>query len=143
VDLIPDVPQAPALRRLLADQRFVFLAAGGLNTAFGFGVFTALQLTLGQSVGYLVVLGLSYLIGTVEAFFVYRRFVFKVRHNLVRDFARFQSVSVGALLINAALLPVLVELAHLPVIGSQAIVIVVNAVVSYAGHKHISFRRST
>ena len=47
-----------------------------------------------------------------------------------------------ALGVNTLLLPLLVELFHLPVIASQLLIVVVTSLVSWFGHKHFSFRRS-
>lgn len=123
-------------------QLLAFLGAGAFNTAFAFGVFAALQLALGDAVHYLVVLLLAHVIGVLEAIVVYRRGVFQVRGNVLQDLVRFESVYLAALAVNAALLPLLVEVAGLPVIGSQLLVVVATSLVSFFGHKHFSFRRA-
>ena len=129
------------LARLADDQRVAFLLVGAFNTAFAFAVFSALQLTLGRVVHYLVVLTVSHTIGVFEAFILYRRRVFKVEGNFLVDLLRFESVNIGTLITNAVLLPLLVEGASLPVIPAQAVVVGANAVISFFGHKHFSFRR--
>lgn len=134
-------PRRSLLTRLFADQRVAFLAVGIFNTAFGFTVFTVLQLTLGRVVHYLIVLALSHAIGVLEAFILYRRRVFKVRGNVLVDLLRFESVNVGTLIVNAILLPVLVEVVGLAVIPAQGIVILANGLISFLGHRHFSFRR--
>jgi putative flippase GtrA len=140
----PDAAVAPPSRltRLAQDQRVVFLVVGAVNTAFGFAVFTALQLTLGRVAHYLLVLAISHVIGVFEAFLLYRRRVFKVEGNFLIDLLRFESVNVSTLITNAVLLPLLVEVAAVPVIPAQAVVVAANAVISFFGHKHFSFRRS-
>ena len=123
-------------------QLLAFLGAGALNTAFAFGVFAVLQLTLAGHVHYLVVLLVAHVVGVLEAFAVYRRGVFKVQGNVLQDLARFESVYLVALAVNAALLPLLVEVGGLPVIGSQLLVVLATSLVSFFGHKHFSFRRT-
>lgn len=123
-------------------QLVAFLGAGAFNTAFAFGVFALLQITLADHVHYLVVLLIAHVLGVLEAFAVYRRGVFKVQGNVLRDLARFESVYLVALAVNAALLPLLVEVGGLPVIGSQFLVVVATSLVSFFGHKHFSFRRT-
>ncbi len=123
------------------DQRIAFLGAGAFNTAFAFVIFALLQLTLGHRVNYIAILLIAHVIGVLEAFVVYRLTVFKVRGSILLDLARFESVYVLALCVNLALLPILVEFGHLPVIGSQAIIVFFNTAVSFLGHKHFSFRR--
>lgn len=126
---------------LLHDQRMRFLATGAFNTGFAFLVFAALQLLIGASVGYLVVLLLAHVIGVVEAFVVYRLTVFKVKGNVLQDLVRFEAVYLVALAVNLALLPLLVELVHLEVLVAQAVIVVVTALLSFFGHREFSFRR--
>jgi putative flippase GtrA len=137
----PDRRGSSWIRRTASDQRAVFLLVGAVNTGFGFAVFTALELTLGQVTGYMVVLLIAFVLGILEAFALYRRFVFKVKGNVLLDLLRFSSVYLASLAINVVSLPLLVEVARLPVILAQAIVVVATALISFVGHKHFSFRR--
>jgi putative flippase GtrA len=72
---------------------------------------------------------------------MHRRFVFRVQGNVLVDLMRFETVYLGALVINAVLLPLLVEVGGLPVIPSQFLIVGVTAVISFFGHRHFSFRR--
>jgi putative flippase GtrA len=138
---VPAGPRVGRLLQLRADQRVRFLLTGAVNTGFGLLVFTVLELAIGEVLPYLVVLVVAHVIGVLEAFYLYRRTVFLVRGHVVRDLARFESVYLVALAVNLVLLPLLVEVGRLPVIGSQALIVVVTALISFFGHKHFSFRR--
>lgn len=129
---------------ILADQRVGFLLVGATNTVVGFAVFSVLTLTIFRDVqvGYLFSLGISYAIGISLGFVLYRRFVFKVRGHLIRDFGRFTSVYVVAIAINAALLPLLVEVVSVPPLLAQTIILMVTTLISFFGHKSFSFRRT-
>jgi putative flippase GtrA len=116
--------------------------AGGCNTTFGYGLFAALHFTIEHSVGYLVVLTISWFIGVLEAFVLYRYFVFRVRGNFLLDLSRFSLVYVGFFLVNLAVLPLLVEVAHMPVLLAQAAALLVTAACSYVAHHRFSFRRA-
>ena len=61
--------------------------------------------------------------------------------SIVVDFLRFASVYVVSLGINTIGLPLLVELGRLPPIGAQAVMVIVATLISYIGHKYLSFRR--
>ena len=61
---------------------------------------------------------------------------------MLSDLWRFETVYLSALAVNFVLLPVLVELAHLPVLLAQALIVFVTSVMSWVGHKHYSFRRT-
>ena len=132
------------LGRLARDQRVRFLAVGATNTVVGYLVFSAFTLWVFADVhlGYLPSLALSYVIGITLAFVLYRRFVFPVHGHLLRDFARFVSVYLVAIGINAAALPLLVEVAQVPPLLAQLMILVVTTLLSFFGHKKFSFRRS-
>lgn len=122
-------------------QTVRFVVAGAVNTAFAVVIFVGLDLLLRHLVGYLMILLLAHVVGVLEAFVVYRRTVFQVRGHVLRDLARFESVYLVALGVNATLLPLLVEVGGLPVIASQMLIVAVTALLSFFGHKHFSFRR--
>lgn len=130
------------LKALASDQRTVFLGMGAINTAFAFAVFVTLQLTLGDHLQYLVILLVTHVLGVLEAFTLYRLFVFRVRGNLLLDLLRFESVNLVAFTVNLALLPLLVEVGGLPVILAQVVVLGVVTLGTFLGHKHFSFRRT-
>ncbi|WP_051973541.1 GtrA family protein [Cryobacterium sp. MLB-32] len=132
------------LGRLVRDQRIRFLAVGATNTFVGYLVFSAFTLWVFADVplGYLLSLAVSYVVGISLAFVLYRRFVFPVHGHVVRDFARFVSVYVVAIGINAAALPLLVEGARVPPLVAQLLILVVTTLLSFFGHKKFSFRRT-
>jgi len=147
-DLPPEKAPPGPLLRLLRDQRVAFLIVGVINTIVGFGFFVLADLTLGswidrefgEVVGSLVVLAVAHLLGVLFAFVLHRRFVFRVRGHVLRDLARFESVYLVALGINAVALPLLVTLG-VPRIIAQAAITLATTVLSYVGHRYFSFRR--
>lgn len=148
-----DVPEEQAqpgpLLRILRDQRVAFLIVGVVNTVVGFGFFVLADLLLGpwidaaagEVVGSLVVLAVAHVLGVLSAFVLHRRFVFRVRGHVLRDLARFESVYLVALGINAVTLPLLVTLG-VPRLIAQAAITLVTTVLSYLGHRYFSFRRT-
>jgi len=133
-------PDGPLLK-LIKDRRIAFLLVGVVNTVVGFLWFTLFLYTVGQVLGYIVALLFAHVASVLCAFVLYRRFVFRVRGNTLTDLARFELVYLLALGINAVLLPLLVEVGHLPVLLSQALIVFVTTLVSYFGHRSFSFRR--
>lgn len=130
-----------SLLRLVRDQRVAFLIVGGINTMLGLGLFVVFQLTLGHRVGYLGSLVLAYAVALAVAFFLHRRFVFRVRGHIVRDYVRFVLVNLGAFGTNAVLLTAFAELTRLPVIPAQVLALGLTTVLSFFGHRFFSFRR--
>ncbi|MTD14109.1 GtrA family protein [Nakamurella sp. YIM 132087] len=125
---------------LLLDQRVAFVLVGAFNTAFSFAVFTALDLWWHTWVQ--LELLIAQQSSLVTAFVLHRRFVFRVRGHVARDFLRFELVQITSLLLNLALITVLVDLAGLPALPSQAGVTVLLVLLSFFGHRDFSFRRT-
>jgi putative flippase GtrA len=136
---------ARLLVKLLGDERVRFLIVGGINTVLGYGLFVVFYVSLGESIGYLGSLYASYAVAIIAAFLLHRRFTFRVNGtgSAVVDFLRFAGVHAVSLVINTVALPLLVEHAGLHALVAQALIVVVTTLISYFGHKLISFHRST
>ncbi|MFD6177241.1 MULTISPECIES: GtrA family protein [unclassified Isoptericola] len=134
-------PRRGWILALLRRRESAYLVVGAINTLVGLAAFAVLERTLGDVIGYLGALVLAYAVGIVVGFTLHRRFVFKVRGGVWLDLARFVSVQLGALALNAALLPAFVELAHLPVLPAQVLALALTVVASYFAHLYFSFRR--
>jgi len=129
------------LLKLIKDRRVAFLIVGGINTVVGFLWFVVFELTVGRLWGYMATLVFSHIASVLCAFWMHRRFVFRVRGHVWRDLARFEVVQLVAFGINLVALPLLVEAVGLTPIVSQAIIVVVTVTLSYFGHRYFSFRR--
>ena len=131
------------LRVFFSDQRVRFLTVGGINTVVGYLLFALFDTFLFGNLpfGYLISLVLSYLLAIMLAFVLYRKFVFVVSGRLWLGFIRFVSVYLVSIGANFILLPLLVELANVPPLLAQAIILVATTLLSFFGHRHFSFRR--
>lgn len=129
--------------RLLRDQRIRFLAVGATNTLVGYLIFGALTLWVFGDVpfGYLISLAISYAISITMAFWLYRTFVFLVKGRILTDFVKFVGVYAVSIGLNALILPLFVEVVGLHPLIAQAITLVLTTLLSYFGHKYVSFRR--
>ena len=135
-------PDGPLLR-IVKDRRVAFLLVGVTNTVVGFGWFILFDLTIGRMWGYMATLLFSHVAAVLCAFVLYRKFVFRVRGHVWVDLGRFELVYLTSLAVNAVLLPILVEFAHLQPIVAQALIVFVTTLISYFGHSRFSFRRKT
>jgi putative flippase GtrA len=133
------------LLRVVRDQRLAFLVVGGINTVFGYLCFAVFLVTVshhwGPPWGYLAALACAHVVSVLFAFVLYRFVVFRVRGHVLADLWRFETVYLAALAVNFVLLPVLVEIVHLPVLLAQALIVLVTSLMSWVGHKNYSFRR--
>jgi putative flippase GtrA len=141
----PTAPlQAPAgpLLRLIRDQRVAFVLVGGVNTLVGLGWFLLFHWLVGRYVGYMGTLVLAHICAVLCAFVLHRKLVFRVHGQVLLDLARFELVNLGALAVNAVLLPFFVEIVGLQVVVAQIVATAITIVTTYIGHRAFSFRRS-
>lgn len=129
------------VQQVLHRRSVRFVLVGVVNSVFSFGVFAMLQWAVGHRVHYLVVLLMSHVLGVLEAYVLQRWLVFRVSGHWWRDLAKFWSVYLVALAVNAAALPALVEIAGVPVLWAQAAVMLATALGTFVAHRAFTFRR--
>lgn len=125
---------------LFADRRIRYLLVGGVAAAVFYGAFSAGWLLLHGRVPYLAMVLVANVVTAVSTYPLYRRHVFASTGPWLRGFLRFYVVCFGSLVFNLVSLPLLVEVAHLPVLLAQAIVIVVTPLVNYQVNRCWTFR---
>lgn len=122
-------------------EQILYLAVGGWNTVFGYGVWAVLQSLLGGYVHYLVVVLLSWPLAVLNAYLGYRLVVFQSRGPWLTELPRFSLVYLATLIANLAVLPLALRILPLNIYVIQALFTAVVVVASYLGHKYFSFRR--
>ena len=150
-DVAQPAPAEPGPRgwlfTVVRDQRVAFLLVGAVNLGMGFIAFFGfddLWRVWAPGLGgwhSTVVLASAHVATVPPAFLFYRTLVFRVRGHVWRDLARFESVLLGSLLANWALLVPLTEVAHLAPKLAQTIIAALQVIWSWFGHKYFSFRR--
>ena len=137
------------IHKLLERQPVRYLMVGGFNTAFGYGLLTLFTYLLTGVVprSYLLASVLSGFIGITVAFLGYKWFVFRTKGNYWKEWLRCLLVYCTPMGITLLALPVLVAViehwTHSPKSApyiAEAITTAGTIVVSYFGHKHISFK---
>lgn len=146
VDPEPVAPAGPLLR-LVRRQEVAFALVGGFNTVMGM-VLTIMWLSIlgdmvSKDVAAALSVALAYAVGMVIAFVMHRTLVFRVRGHIVRDFIAFVGVNLVGMVLNMILLQLAVSLLHVPAKPAAVVVMGLVAVVTFFGHRHISFRRTT
>lgn len=123
------------IRWVLAQRPFRFLLVGGLNTLFGYGLFTAFYLTSHMRQSSLVA---ATVFGVLFNFFTTGRLVFANRgfKTMVPFFLGYGMV----LLVNMALLEVLVR-AGVATLVAQAITLPLVVALSYLINRYAVFAR--
>ena len=127
-------------------EQILYLLFGGWNTVFGYGVWALFQFTLGDRLPYLAIVILSWPIAVLNAYVVYRVFVFRSHGRILAELPRFSLVYFLTLIVNLALLPIALRVLPFNIYGVQATFLAVVVVASYLGHRYFSFggsRRGT
>jgi len=115
-----------------------YLLVGGMTAVCYLGILAAL---LAASLPYMIAILIDQAIVFSVAFPVYRRVIFRSRGRWQSDLLRFAGVWSGGFIAGIVATPALVELAGLPPLVAQVIAVAVVAVLTYLGHKFVSFRR--
>jgi putative flippase GtrA len=121
-------------------QKIMYLIVGMWNTAFGYGLFAGLYYLLSKSMHYNVILFICYVVSTINAYLLYKFFVFRTKGNLVRGYLRFSVVYVYAYLGNMLILFALKRFTSVDLYLGQAISVVVIVLISYMSHKKYTFK---
>lgn len=102
-----------------------------------FGLLAAL---LATGLQYMIAILIDQVIVFSVAFPVYRAVIFRSTGPWRLDLVRFAGVWSGGFVAGIVATPALVELAGLPPLLAQGIAVAVVAVLSFLGHKFVSFR---
>jgi putative flippase GtrA len=129
------------VERVLSDRRVRYVAVGAVSSAVYYALFTAIYLTTRNHLHYLAVPVLANLGCALATYPLQRRWVFRSTGPVVPGFLRFYVICLWALVFTYAGLPLLVELAHVPVLPAQALLIVTAPLINYQLSKLWAFRR--
>jgi putative flippase GtrA len=100
-------------------------------------------LTFGSRIHYLIIGLAAHAVAAVNAFVVYRLYVFRSAKGWVAEYLRFNLSQLMALSFGMAALYALVSLGHLNPLIAQAMVVSTSVALSYALHRFFTFRDSS
>jgi putative flippase GtrA len=120
-------------------EQLLYLAVGGWNTVFGYGIWAVLQALLGDRLHYLVIVLIAWPIAVLNAYLGYRYLVFRSRGSILRELPRFSLVYFVTLIVNLALLPIALNVLPFNIYGVQLLLTVIVIIGSYLSHKYFSF----
>jgi|SRR5664280_414432 len=121
-------------------EQILYLVVGGWNTLFGYLSFVALYYFLHTRLPVVAILIISYALSIANAYVCYRYIVFRSRGSVLREMPRFASVYLVALAVNLVVLPLALRRLPLSAYSVQALFTLAVVLLSYFGHKHVSFR---
>ena len=128
------------VRNAYASKPIRFLIAGGWNTAFAYILLVVLYYFFSNKVHYMFILVFCTIVNVTNAYIIHKFFVFKTKGNYIREYIRYYlvySVPIGLGFIS---FPLCIEILKMNFYITQALLTFVTVIISYFGHKHVSFR---
>jgi putative flippase GtrA len=128
------------VRALIDDRRVRYVFVGGVAAVGYYVAFSVMWLLFSAHVHYDLVAVAANALTVAGTYPLYRRYVFQSNVRWIRGFPRFYVTSLTGLLTSLVGLPLLIEVAHVPVLISQAVLIVAVPLINYQVHRFWTFR---
>jgi putative flippase GtrA len=126
---------------LLNDRRMRYLIVGGISAVVYYVIFSVGWLVSARHIPYLAMAAIANVLNAVVMYPLYRKGVFQSTGPIIPGFLKFYVICFWSLLYTMVGLPLLVEVAHVPVLIAQAILIVTAPLINYQFNKYWAFRR--
>jgi putative flippase GtrA len=117
-----------------------YLIAGGWNTLFGYGLGVWLYKILSSEIHIIGISILSNILCISMSFLTYKLFVFKTKGRWLNEYLRCYIVYGGTACLGTLLLWLMVDGLGTSIWIAQGIGIAITVLISYIGHKQITFR---
>jgi putative flippase GtrA len=124
------------IKKLLNRTEIRFLLVGGFNTVLSYLILLGLDFLLPYRRAYVI----SFIIGVTINFFTHKHVTFRSKGKASKELIKFICVYIVLFFLGLLVLHILIDtlgLSHWLAFGIQT---VCGAVLSYFGHKYISFR---
>jgi len=127
------------LCELLSNQKIRYLLVGFYNTVLGYLVFLLIFYYFSSTINHSLLLGICHLIGTTHNFFSYNTFVFKIKNISLRHYFKFNFVYLFTFILNVSMFMILTKGMKWNLYLSQALIVMLLAVLGYILNKYYSF----
>ena len=129
------------IKSLILNTKSRFIIIGGLNTIIGYFVVAFTYTLLSSKVGIITIGIISNIIAITIAFTLHKIFVFKTKGNWLKEYLRSYITYASIGILGIFLLWLFVEKLNLSIWISQGIIILITVVISFFGHKKITFKK--
>jgi putative flippase GtrA len=119
-----------------------YLVTGGVNTLLSYAVGASLFYILIDKIHYMIIMVIGTVVNITISYFNYKLIVFKTKGNYIREYLRFYVVYSVPIGFSFIAFPICYQGLGMNPYLAQALIMAVTVVVSYIGHKKISFRQS-
>ena len=117
-----------------------FLITGGWNTAFSYISMAVLYYFFSAKFHYMVIVISASIINITQAYITHKFIVFKTRGNYLKEYLRYYVVYAVPLGLSFLFFPVFIDFLKINFYVTQAILTFFTVIISWFGHKNISFR---
>jgi len=122
---------------IFEDDKVRFLFVGVLNTVFGYAVYALL---IYLKMHYFLAQLFASVLAITHHYLWNKYFTFRIPEKSVSEIVRFVSVYAISYLLNMAVLYISIEKFTMNAYVSGVICLFVTTIISYLGHKHVSFK---
>jgi putative flippase GtrA len=128
------------LQQAYNSQPIRFLFAGGWNTAFSYISLAFLYYLFSSTIHYMVIMVFATIVNITNAYICHKLFVFKTKGNIIKEYFRYYLVYSVPIGVGFVFFPVCIEVLKMNFYVTQALLTFFTVVISYFGHKKVSFR---
>jgi putative flippase GtrA len=128
------------LRAIVASREFKFLLVGGINTAVGYLLFVALQVSLPEGISDQSELLMAYVPATILGYLLQRRFVWKSENRKSKEAVRYLLFVAAQFALNLGMLWVLATVLGLNAILAQSLATATLIVIAFIVHGKWTFK---
>ena len=127
------------LNKLIDNQKIRYLLFGFYNSLFGYLIFVLIFYNFADAISHSLLLGITHFIAVTNNFFIYRRLVFNVKENLLKNYFKFNQVYLLIYIINLILFLFFTKIMNVNLYLAQGSILIVITILGYFMNKSYSF----
>tara|TARA_B100001093_G_scaffold28052_1_gene24508 strand:- start:1010 stop:1417 length:408 start_codon:yes stop_codon:yes gene_type:complete len=127
------------LNKLIDNQKIKYVLVGSYNTLFGYLTFVLIFYNFSDVASHSLLLGITHFIAVTHNFFTYKRWVFNVKENLLKNYFKFHQVCLLLYIINLILFLCFTKMMNMNIYFAQGLILVIIIILGYFMNKSYSF----
>ncbi len=127
------------LNKLIDNQKIKYLLVGSYNTLFGYLTFVLIFYNFSDVASHSLLLGITHFIAVTHNFFTYKRWVFNVKENLLKNYFKFHQVCLLLYIINLILFLCFTKMMNMNLYFAQGLILIIIIILGYFMNKSYSF----
>lgn len=127
------------LNKLIDNQKIKYLLVGSYNTLFGYLTFVLIFYNFSDVASHSLLLGITHFIAVTHNFFTYKRWVFNVKENLLKNYFKFHQICLLLYIINLILFLCFTKMMNVNLYFAQGLILIIIIILGYFMNKNYSF----